>query len=438
MTPRYSIVIPTCDRGDLLEHTLRGILAICRRDVEIVVSDNASTDETPSIIDVVRHDPRIVAVRTDRRLPMPAHWDFAFSKASGEFVIINSDDDGFTPNLLQMLDLVIAKHDAKVLTWHCGLYHYPDHHAEGTPNTFHFQAGHSGLALVMDLSQVIKDYARLDFDFFPEGTRFCLSHALAREIISKTGRLFWSPCPDFSAPLLALLLCKPGQYVYLDKLLGFGGRSQNSNGGAFARGGAPDRVQKFYREFADEDPYPFHEPKIEFMYNGHSAGLSVAKHFFPQELAGIEQDQYVLMKAFYEELRGVRYSPLIDQSDELRLDDYLRNAADSTKAAARAAKEDVDGAQSAPKLKVPWISRLAKFVPFRGVMKQMILQSGFSDLAMPNQQRAIAVSGATHSFSNGYELMRSFDLIVAPDDHLTLTTVERAVKKNALLAAFRI
>src|SRR5476649_272130 len=119
MAPRYSIVIPTCDRATLLEHTLRGILAIPRDDIEIVVSDNASTDETPFVIEAVRHDPRVVAVRTDRRLPMPMHWEFAFSKASGDFVIVNGDDDGFSPNLLKIIDTVTTKLDPKLITWHC-------------------------------------------------------------------------------------------------------------------------------------------------------------------------------------------------------------------------------------------------------------------------------------------------------------------------------
>jgi glycosyltransferase involved in cell wall biosynthesis len=438
MTPKYSILVPTCDRASLLWHTLRGLLAIPCNDIELVVSDNASTDDTASVIDTVRHDPRVVAIRTDRRLSMPDHWDFVFAKASGDFLIVNGDDDGFSPNLFAALDAVIADHDAKVITWRCGLYHHPDHFAEGTPNTLHFRAGHSGLALVMDRAEIIADYARLDFDFFPEGTRLCLSRALAQEIVDKTGRLFWPPCPDFSTPLMALLLCKPGQYVYIDKLLGFGGRSQYSNGGAFAKGGRPDRARDFFKEFAGEDPYPFHEPKIRFYYNGHAAGLSVAKHFFPQELDGVEQGAYILFKSFYEELRGVRYNPIIEEGFEARLEDYLRTAPEHVKLAARAAWQAVDEAASSAsngksqttRLK----SRLAKLVLSRRAIKRAILHSGFSE----QSQRVIAISGARHAFGNSCELMRAFDSIVASDDNLTLASVERAVKKNALLAACRI
>jgi glycosyltransferase involved in cell wall biosynthesis len=442
MAPRYSIVVPTCDRGVLLQHTLRGILAIPRQDIEIVVSDNASTDETASIIEAVRHDPRVVAVRTDRRLPMPTHWDFAFAKASGDFVIMNGDDDGFSPNLFITLDSIIKSHDPKLMTWHCGLYHHPDYHAEGTPNTLHFRAGHSGLALIIDPAPVIGDYARLDFDFFPEGTRICLRRDLGLEVVRKTGRLFWPPYPDFSAPLMCLLLCKPGEYIYVDALLGFGGRSKDSNGGSWTtKRATKDRAKSFFREFSDEEIYPFHEPKLPFLYNGHAAALSVAKHFYSQEVGDLHQDCFILFCSFYEELRGIRYNPIIDGDFEARLDDYVKNAGEDVRLAAGAARRSVDDRSSAngetARRARSWMFRLRKWMPFRKTIKEMILRSGFSDSERSGLYMH-SVSGDSRSIYNGYDLTRCFDSIVARDDSLTLQSVERALKKNVLISAHRI
>ena len=434
MHPRYSIVVPTCDRAELLKHTLRGLLAIPRQDLQLVVSDNASVDETPNVIEAVREDPRVVSVLASQRMPMPSHWDFAFSKATGEFVIVNGDDDGISPNLFKILDTVIATHNPKIISWDVGLYHHPDYYAEAAPNSLRYLAGHSGLALTIDPGRLVEQYARLDFAFFPEGTRVCMRRDLAEEIVRKTGRLYWPPYPDFSTSLMCLLLCAPGDYVYLDMLLGFGGRSANSNGGSFVRGGRNERVHSFFNEFSDEDPYPFHEPKLPFLYNGHAAALSVAKHFFPEKVESVTQDRYFLFKSFYEELAGVRYNPLINEDIGKRLDDYLKCADRELQDVAGLAKID---ATDRPRGGMHWISSLRKFMPFGKVIKKAILRSAFPEQT-PVVQYMSYVLGAEHAFYNGFDLMQSFDSTVARDDPFTLKTVERALQKNLLICACRI
>ena len=121
MYPRFSIVIPTCDRAHLLQHTLRALLSIERDDVEFIVSDNFSSDNTDATIQSFMGDKRLKALRTNHRLAMPMHWDFALSHARGTFVIINGDDDLFVPDLLGRIDRIIEKLNPKVVTWRIGL-----------------------------------------------------------------------------------------------------------------------------------------------------------------------------------------------------------------------------------------------------------------------------------------------------------------------------
>ena len=47
---RISLVFPTRERAELLRHCLTGALACDDPDLEIVVSDNHSTDETPDML----------------------------------------------------------------------------------------------------------------------------------------------------------------------------------------------------------------------------------------------------------------------------------------------------------------------------------------------------------------------------------------------------
>jgi len=69
----FSIVIPTCDRANLLDTTLPACLLTNRRDIEVIVSDNFSGPETKEVIRRYQSDPRLRVIRTERRLSMSDH-----------------------------------------------------------------------------------------------------------------------------------------------------------------------------------------------------------------------------------------------------------------------------------------------------------------------------------------------------------------------------
>lgn len=89
-----SICIPTRNRAALLRELLESIVSQIEPDVEIVISDNGSTDETPRIIaefrdrfphfSYERHDP---ALRYDRDVLHVAR------QARGKFCRLLADDD---------------------------------------------------------------------------------------------------------------------------------------------------------------------------------------------------------------------------------------------------------------------------------------------------------------------------------------------------------
>lgn len=62
-----SIIIPTCERARYLRHSLAAALAIDDDAIEIVVSDNASTDGTRDLVAGIS-DPRLKYVNTGGRV----------------------------------------------------------------------------------------------------------------------------------------------------------------------------------------------------------------------------------------------------------------------------------------------------------------------------------------------------------------------------------
>ena len=94
--PRLSIAIPTVNRASLLARAIESALAQTSQDIEILVSDNGSTDETPSVI-ARYHDPRLRTFRHEVTMHMMRHSEFILAQVKGEFVVALSDDDYLEP-----------------------------------------------------------------------------------------------------------------------------------------------------------------------------------------------------------------------------------------------------------------------------------------------------------------------------------------------------
>ena len=92
--PKISICIPVYKRAEHVERLLRSIRNQTFKDFEVVVSDD-SPDETISSMLKQYGDLRIIYFRNSPSLGTPANWNFAISKASGEWIKLMHDDDWF-------------------------------------------------------------------------------------------------------------------------------------------------------------------------------------------------------------------------------------------------------------------------------------------------------------------------------------------------------
>lgn len=95
--PDISVVIPTFNRADMLAQALDSALAQEGVDLEVVVSDNASDDHTPSVLARYVADPRVRCFRNATNLGMVANWRLAiYERARAPLFVLLSDDDYFT------------------------------------------------------------------------------------------------------------------------------------------------------------------------------------------------------------------------------------------------------------------------------------------------------------------------------------------------------
>lgn len=104
LTPLVSIVLPTYNGARYLRAAIQSCLEQTYPHWELILVDDASTDETPAIIDeYVRSDARIRALRHEHNRKLPAALNTGFAVARGAYLTWTSDDNRYRPHALATL-----------------------------------------------------------------------------------------------------------------------------------------------------------------------------------------------------------------------------------------------------------------------------------------------------------------------------------------------
>jgi GT2 family glycosyltransferase len=114
MTPLVSIIIPTFDRPRYLQEAIDAALAQTYANIEVLVFDNGSLDETRAVgEDAARRDPRVRFRRNERNLGMSGNFNALASAARGEFLVAMGDDDRLLPEFVGRL-VEVMRPDVRV------------------------------------------------------------------------------------------------------------------------------------------------------------------------------------------------------------------------------------------------------------------------------------------------------------------------------------
>ena len=100
MTPRVSVVIPTYNRARDLERALDSVVAQSFRDLEVLVVDNHSTDDTAAVVERY-NDSRIALHFVTNEGIVARSRNLGIRRARGEFVAFLDSDDWWTPRKLE-------------------------------------------------------------------------------------------------------------------------------------------------------------------------------------------------------------------------------------------------------------------------------------------------------------------------------------------------
>jgi abequosyltransferase len=117
--PTLSLCIPTLNRAAFIGQTLRSILDQATQAIEVVVCDNASTDDTEQVVrSYATNFNNIRYVRQPHSVGMDENFDFAVESARGEYCWLMPDDDLLRPGAIARV-LAILERDLSLLIVNC-------------------------------------------------------------------------------------------------------------------------------------------------------------------------------------------------------------------------------------------------------------------------------------------------------------------------------
>ncbi|GHY71474.1 glycosyl transferase family 2 [Vibrio cholerae] len=127
--PKVSVMIVTYNQEDLISETIDSVLNQDYPNLEIVIADDASTDNTPKIIQgyYERYPKIIVPIFNDKNLGITGNSNASFFACTGEYIALLGGDDIFLPGKISKQieafsdpDVVLSYHPVDVFLHQTG------------------------------------------------------------------------------------------------------------------------------------------------------------------------------------------------------------------------------------------------------------------------------------------------------------------------------
>jgi glycosyltransferase involved in cell wall biosynthesis len=105
---RISVVMPTYNRAAILGRAVRSVLAQTHADLEMIVVDDGSTDDTAQVLAAFA-DPRLIHLRHTPNRGGNYARNRGIERASGEVISFIDSDDEFLPHKLETIARIFAE-----------------------------------------------------------------------------------------------------------------------------------------------------------------------------------------------------------------------------------------------------------------------------------------------------------------------------------------
>lgn len=245
--PVFSILIPTRNRASLLESAIQTAISQSFQDIEIIVCDNNSTDQTRQVAErFMRSSDKIRYINPGRDLSMCDNWEFILKHATGTYITFLSDDDGLLPDALAYAHDLIQRFSIKVLVWPQAIYQHPDIPDTKVQSSLYCDIM-SGKLFEVSSEAVIEGLCNFEalHGIVPKMLNCVVARELVEQAWSRTEIFFLPPFPDYTAA--CQLLSLTDTYHFIDLPLYIQGASILSNTGL--RYGRREKANAYFSLF---------------------------------------------------------------------------------------------------------------------------------------------------------------------------------------------
>ena len=311
---KFSVLIATRERCDTLRWSLETCVTQGYENLEILVSDNFSQDDTKAVVQSFS-DPRIRYVNTGRRLSMSHSFEFALSHATGDYATFLGDDDGLLPNAIEDVAKLASNSRPDAIAWQKARYYWPTYIADGYRDSLHISLIPGWVtcqtkAAISRLLNFAPSKQHLPYEELPGLYNSFVRMDVVNRIkkLSSGNQFFHSLNPDmYSAIAVSLLI---DSFIFHYRPLSIGGTSGHSNGASYLIKGEQGHAAK---KFLSEENIPFH-PKLKFCP---SIPVMIAEAFL-QAQENLRVDATSNYQINWDRLMTVAMLQLADTSDTQR------------------------------------------------------------------------------------------------------------------------
>jgi glycosyltransferase involved in cell wall biosynthesis len=297
---KFSVLLPTRNGGKYLKSCIDSVLSQDYKDMELIVFDNANTDNTAEVVNSYSNDKRLKYYKTDSVVSVTDNWNNALNKSSGDYVLMIGDDDYLLPGFFKKLELIIERNnEPDGITFNGYSFVYPGVIKDS--KTSFYSDPHFQYEEYLDRERLLPNYflksiVESMFSFRPRVPLNALPHLWSRKVINRLeGDLFRAPYPDHFA--LNSLLLKAKSWVFSPEKLYIVGVTPKSYGTLVFDSQEQEKAKNY---LGIDDDFPGKLPGNPLINNMH-VWLELLKESYPDSLEkiNISRSNYVKHQVYF-------------------------------------------------------------------------------------------------------------------------------------------
>lgn len=245
---KFTIIIPTFNRLEVLKYAIETVLAQDFDDFELLISDNCSEDETEKYVRNIKDD-RVVYTRPHDHCCMAKNWEHALTKARGDYILFLGDDDGLTKSALVRAEQIINKYAPKAITWNKAVYNWPDSGKNPGKAKIYFDTDMYTVVASWMIYMLAKGHTH--YSYLPSVYNSFVHKTIIQKVKQSScdGKYFGSNTPDVYSGIANAAKIK--EYIYSERPFSISGSSKYSNGNAINVAG------DLFKDFFDRNELPW-------------------------------------------------------------------------------------------------------------------------------------------------------------------------------------